>query len=100
MMNPGWIVAALLTGIVLGAFYFGGLWLRVRQIPRVRRPALLLVSSFIARITVFLLGLYLVMDGQLVGLVTCLGGFFTCRGLLIHRLGRTRPLPEVSPWKS
>ncbi len=83
------LVASFFAGVGLALLYFGGLWLTVRQLPRVRRPALLLIGSFMARIVVFLAGLFLVTNGRLELLAVSLGGFLCCRGLLIHRLGRT-----------
>jgi F1F0 ATPase subunit 2 len=82
------LVASLFAGVGLAVLYFGGLWLTVRRLPRVRRPALLLSGSFMARIVVFLAGLFLVTDGRPELLAVCLGGFLCCRVLLIQLLGR------------
>ena len=48
-MNPLLISLVLLAGLVLGAIFYGGLWLTVRALPRARRPVLLMLSSFWAR---------------------------------------------------
>ncbi len=85
-MNIPWIIAAFVIGAVLGAFYFGGLWLTVRRITRARQPALLIFTSFLMRTGIVLLGLYLVMDGRWERLVACLVGFLIARSLVIRRL--------------
>ncbi|HQN31350.1 MAG TPA: ATP synthase subunit I, partial [Methanothrix soehngenii] len=53
--------ASFFLGAVLSAFYFGGLWLTVKRLPRSRQPTLLSLSSFAARSLICLMGFYLVM---------------------------------------
>ena len=38
---------ALLAGVGLGLFYFGGLWLTVQQLLTTRRPVALLLVSYV-----------------------------------------------------
>lgn len=78
---------AVMAGLALGLFYFGGLWLTVRKIPCSRKPAILLFGSFVVRLLVTLYGMYLVMDGDLLQLLACLGGFMLMRIVLTRRLG-------------
>jgi F1F0 ATPase subunit 2 len=81
------LILALAAGIVLGTFYFGGLWLTVRRLPTAQRPALLSLLSFFARLGVVLSGFYLVMDGHWQRLLACLLGFLGVRFLLVRRWG-------------
>ena len=85
-MNTSWIIAALAVGAVLGAFYFGGLWITVRRVAIAGQPALLLFLSFLLRAGVVLLGFYFVMDGRWERLVACMAGFLLARSMLIRRL--------------
>jgi len=78
------------VGACLGVFYFGGLWLTVRQLPSARRPAVLSLCSFFGRLGVVLLGFYLVMGGQWQRLLVCLVGFFVVRVILVRRWGPER----------
>ena len=81
------LILALAAGIVLGTFYFGGLWLTVRRLPTAQRPALLSLLSFFVRLAVVLFGFYFVMDGRWVRLLVCLLGFLGARVILVRRWG-------------
>ena len=86
------LVPSLLGGLVLGAFYFGGLWLTVRRLPESHQPALLALGSLAGRLGVTLLGVYLLTGGQWTRIGVCLLGFFVMRTLLVQRWQ-----PRVSP---
>ena len=86
------LVPALIAGLALGAFYFGGLWLTVRRLPEARQPALLTLGSLTARLGVTLLGVYLVTGGQWAKIGVCMLGFFVMRTILVQRWQ-----PRVSP---
>ena len=75
------------TGLVLGALFFGGLWWTVLQGVRTRRPALLFLASFLLRMTFVLVALYLVGNAHSDRLVSCLLGFVLGR-VLVTRLTR------------
>ncbi len=76
-----------LAGLLLGLFYFGGLWLTVRKIPGSGNPGILILGSFVVRLLVTLSGMYLVMDGKWERLVACLAGFLVLRIVLTRILG-------------
>ncbi|MDH4267296.1 MAG: ATP synthase subunit I, partial [Deltaproteobacteria bacterium] len=73
-----------------GFFYFGILWLTVKHLPRVRRPALLFLGSFWGRLGITLIGFYLIMGGEGQRLLACLLGFLLVRSVLVRRF---RPEP-------
>ncbi|MGE0681909.1 MAG: ATP synthase subunit I [Candidatus Binatia bacterium] len=79
------LICALLAGIGLGLFYFGGLWLTVQRLPMIRHPALLMLGSFFMRTLVALLGFYVVMSGSWARLLVCFAGFLAIRTLLASR---------------
>ncbi len=78
---------ALAAGLVLGLFYFGGLWLTVQRLPQTRHPGLLAFLSLTIRLGVTLVAFYLVMAGRWERLLVCLAGFLLARFLLVRRLG-------------
>ena len=78
---------AVMAGLALGLFYFGGLWLTVKKIPCSGKPVTFLFGSFALRLMVTLYGLYLVMDGELLRLLACFAGFLLMRIVLTRRLG-------------
>ncbi|MBN1218321.1 MAG: ATP synthase subunit I [Anaerolineae bacterium] len=80
----------LMAGIGLGLFFFGGLWLTTRQIPDARRPAVLMIVSFLGRTGVSLAGFYLAAAGRWERLLVAIAGFFVVRMILIS-YGRLEP---------
>ncbi|MEM5788595.1 MAG: ATP synthase subunit I [Syntrophobacteraceae bacterium] len=81
-----YLLWAFSSGLTAGLFFFGGLWLTVRELPRSRHPALLSLSSFIARTTVSLLVFYYSSGSHWKGLLACLTGFVLMRLVLVRLL--------------
>jgi F1F0 ATPase subunit 2 len=82
-----WIALALLGGALIGLFYFGGLWLTVRALPKAGNPGLLVMGSFVGRTAVSLLALYLLMDGRWERLLAGMAGFLVARYWMVRRYG-------------
>ena len=80
------LLLAFGAGLVLGLFYFGGLWWTVNRVATAGQPGLLMLASMLLRGGVVLAGFWLVMDGQLDRLIACVVGFFIMRTVLIRRL--------------
>ena len=95
LLIPAW---ALGTGVVLGAFFFGGLWWTVRKGTACRRPGLLFLGSFLLRTGIALAGLYLVAGGDWARLLACLVGFILARPVVTKLIGRP-VVPCISPAK-
>ncbi|MHC1768818.1 MAG: ATP synthase subunit I [Verrucomicrobiia bacterium] len=75
------------TGLVLGAIFFGGLWWTVRKGVSSPRPALWFVGSMLLRTGIVLTGFYLVGGGDWKRLLICLLGFVIAR-FFVMRLTR------------
>ncbi len=85
---------AFLTGGVLGAIFFGGLWWTIRKgIPSKRTAAWFMVSLFL-RMAVALTGFYLVGHDHWKRMLVCLAGFFVAR-LVVTRLNRPQEANET-----
>jgi F1F0 ATPase subunit 2 len=78
------VSAAVLTGMVLGVFFFGGLWWTVRRALSSRLAALWFSGSFLARTAVALAGIYFVAQGDWRRIAGCVAGFLAARLLVIH----------------
>lgn len=76
------ILSTFVPGIILGIFYFGSLWITVRQLPTTAYPVRLFIGSWLGRMIVTLLGFYLVMNGQWQRVLICLAGFIAARIVL------------------
>ena len=88
-MNEFLILAvALAAGLLLGAFFFGGLWWTVRKGVSSKRPAFLFLGSLLLRMSFVLVGFYFVGRGNWQRLVACLLGFIIAR-FCVLRLTRT-----------
>ena len=79
------LVLALLTGLVLGAMFFGGLWWTVQKVVSSTRSTLWLLGSLLLRTSIALAGFYLIARGHWKRLLVCLLGFIIAR-FIITRL--------------
>jgi F1F0 ATPase subunit 2 len=111
-MNEGTALAlSFVAGIVIGSLFFGGLWLTVRRLGRnspagkrlsggsqpgarqseARRPGLLFLASFAARIGVSVFAFYWIGRWwDWYGLLAALVGFLIPRIILTRRYGKYR----------
>ena len=79
-MNDYLILAvALFAGLLLGAIFFGGLWWTVRKGVASEQPAIWFLGSMLLRMSIVLVGFYLVGNGQWKRMVACLVGFIIAR---------------------
>lgn len=83
--QAGWFVAGV-SGMALGAFFFGGLWWTVRASVSSPRPGLLVFVSLLLRLGVTLAGFYLVAGGHWQRLIACLLGFVVARVIIVRYL--------------
>jgi F1F0 ATPase subunit 2 len=87
-MNEAPILAGnLFAGILLGAFFFGGLWWTIRSRSPSQWSGLLFSASFLLRMAVAVTGFYLVSHGEWRKLMACLVGFLLAR-IAVTRLTR------------
>ena len=84
-----WILA-FIWGILLGGFYFGGLWLTVCRLPVVKYPRRLWLTSFILRLLPTLLGMWAVLKVNYAAFFVTLATFFTVRIIMSKRIAPTR----------
>ena len=81
------MVLALAAGVLLGLFYYGGLWWTVRQFERSQHLALLFAGSFLVRTAVVVGGFLLVSGGDWLLIVLSLVAFISVRMVLTRRWG-------------
>lgn len=95
------ILAGGLAGALLGAVYFGGLWLTVRRLSRMGRPAPWLVASYLGRLVVAGAGFGLLIAlGGLPAVASALVGFLAVRFSVIRRWGAADgPLGPSPHWR-
>jgi F1F0 ATPase subunit 2 len=87
-IGPLEAIMAFLGGVVLGGFFFGGLWLTVRRLPDARHPALLTLGSLLIRTAVVAAGFCFLMGGEWMRAIVALAGLITTRILIIRRAAR------------
>ena len=73
------LALALAAGMLLGAIFFGGLWLTVRKGASSKQPALWFFGSLLLRMSIALSGFYFVSGGHWKRLLLCLLGFVMAR---------------------
>lgn len=84
------------AGMMLGLFFYGGLWWTVKKTVSTSQPALWVFTSMLIRMLVSLTGIYFVTGAQMTPLLVCLAGFFIAR-IVVTKLTR---LPQENIKKS
>ena len=88
------LTLAFVAGLLLGAFFFAGLWWTVQKGMTSELPALWFVGSLLLRTGVILVGFYVVAQNHWSRLVMCLLGFLIARVFVVKRLIK---LPAEEP---
>lgn len=90
-------VFAVVAGALLGSFFFGSLWLTVRQLPTTAWPVRLVIGSYFGRMAIALLGFYLIMQGDWHRAIAGLFGFILAR-IVFTRWLQPRPRSLSQHW--
>jgi F1F0 ATPase subunit 2 len=93
------LVLAGMTGLLLGAIFFGGLWWTVRKGVTSTCPAFWFMGSLLLRTAIILAGFYFLSGSHWERFVVCLLGLFVARCVVTLRLRSgqvrlTRPSAE------
>ncbi len=81
----------LLVGLGLGLFYFGGLWLTIKNMDQARSPIVLTLGSFILRTgAVFLVLIHVARQGDWGNILILLAGFIISRIFLSRMIGKRK----------
>jgi F1F0 ATPase subunit 2 len=86
------LILAVLSGVLLGAFFFGGLWWTINRSLASAQPAvlILILSSFLLRTTVAVGGFYIALQAGWQSLVACMLGFLVSRVVVTRVIGVRR----------
>lgn len=80
---------ALLSGALLGVFYFGGLWWTVRKLISTQYPSSLFLLSVLFRTSFVVVGFYLILGDNWLRLIVGLLGFMLVRILATRHIRQT-----------
>lgn len=86
------LVLVLVTGVLIGAMFFGGLWWTVQKGVSSKRSALWFFGSLLLRTSIALAGFYFIARGHWERLLVCLLGFVIAR-LIVTRFTRAAEKP-------
>lgn len=78
-----WILT-LLAGILLGGFFFGGLWYTIQKGLTAKYPAVWFLGSMLVRTGVVLTGFYFTSGGKWERMVAALIGFIIARFVVMR----------------
>jgi F1F0 ATPase subunit 2 len=79
-----YMILSFIAGLLLGTLFFGGLWFTVKKMVNAKVPALWVISSFVFRVGIVLVGFYYISLGNWQRLVICLLGFIIARFVVVH----------------
>jgi len=86
------LMLVLLSGVLLGAIFFGGLWWTVQKVVSSKWSALWFIGSLLLRMSIALAGFYFIARGSWERMLLCLLGFLMAR-LIVTRLTRVVEKP-------
>lgn len=78
------IVVALISGLILGIIFFGGLWLTVKEALGTTYATLWFLGSSLIRTAIVLTGFYFVAQGSMLQLLISVAGFVAARYLVLR----------------
>ena len=81
-------VFSVIWGVILGLFYFGGLWMTLKYITRLKKPKSFLFLSFVFRILLILVGFWAVLRLDPLAFMLTFPAFLITRVILTRSLGR------------
>jgi len=76
------MILRLISGILLGVFFYGGLWLTVRSLRTTRHPLALTLASLVLRTLITVAGFYWLIGARWQNAAVALVGFAAVRFLL------------------
>lgn len=86
------LLLPLVTGVLLGAIFFGSLWWTIEKVVLSKRSEFWFFAILLLRMSVVLLGFYFIARGSWERLLMCLLGFFITR-IIANRLARSTGKP-------
>lgn len=76
------IAVQVAAGLLLALFFYGGLWLTVRELPHSRHPAWLVLGSFLIRSALVIYILLLLTQQRWDYMLACMLGFIAGRPIV------------------
>ena len=86
--SPLTVGIGVLSGIVLGCLYFGGLWLSVRKLKNVESKKRFLLLSWAVRSVLLCLGLYALARYDAVSLLCGAAGLLVTKSVIVRAVKR------------
>jgi F1F0 ATPase subunit 2 len=84
MNNITDLIFALVAGVLVGSFFFLGLWYSTQKIGSTNHPFLWTIGSFVVRVGVTLLVFYFVGAGDYKNMLACLLGFIAAKIIILQ----------------
>lgn len=78
------MIIALISGIILGMIFFGGLWFTVKKTLESSYAAIWILTSSLMRTVIVLTGFYYVAQGNCQRLLLAVAGFIVARFLVLR----------------
>ncbi len=84
MNNVALLLMALAAGVLLGLFFFGGLWFTAKKAVVSKLPTIWFFVSLIVRLCVTIVVFYFVGRNHWDRMLVCLTGFVIARTVIVH----------------
>ncbi len=88
------LALAVVTGILLGVIFFGGLWWTIHKGVESKRPGLWFFGSLLLRTGIALVGFYFIGNGHWERMMVCLLGFVMAR-IIVNKMTLRREIKQT-----
>ena len=89
-INPMLWAFSFIWGVLLGLFYFGGLWMTLKYMTRANKSKSWLGISFIIRVSLIMVGFWVSIWVDPMSFILTFSAFLITRFTLTRTLGRVR----------
>lgn len=86
MQSPFIYIEVFAAGVLIGLFYFHGLWVTIRTMPKTKRPAAVLMMSFFIRTALVVCSFFLMAAGRWDRLLPAIAGFILSRMIITRKV--------------
>ena len=97
MNETGSIILTLIMGILLGLFFFGGLWWTTKRAILSKSPALWFLTSLFVRLGIVIIAFYYLSRGHWERALISLLGFIIARTMIMRFTqvkGKSKPIEK------
>jgi F1F0 ATPase subunit 2 len=89
------MILAFILGLALGLLFFGGLWFTIEKTINAKMPGIWVLGSFLLRVSIVMIGFYIISQGSWQRIIICLLGLIAARFMITYLIRLTKSHIEI-----